>query len=222
MAGVEGGLLRIAEADQDQAGQQPPLAAVDRRRADGFALAGVLEHRVLGRQALLRRVELGGLPIGVLERLERADRFVLVHVGGRILERLDPVAGEHRRVLLGAALGRGDHRAARPLEGGNGAAAGARRVDDQLTPGGDPVAQLGELCSRDVRADEIELVFDAVERAVADERQDEVVLGLGVVRDLSQDLRQTRPRRRRAGQGVDVDVGAGGSSAACRDRWPRS
>src|SRR5205823_4446235 len=55
-----------------------------------------------------------------------------------------------------------------------------------------------------------ELILDTIERSVTDENQDEVVLWLGVLGDLSEYLCETRTGRRRAREGVDVDVGAGG------------
>ena len=61
---------------------------------------------MLGRQALLRRVELGGLPVGVLQGLERADRLVLVDVGRRVLQGLDtPVGADDTLVILPAMAG---------------------------------------------------------------------------------------------------------------------
>ena len=83
LGGIVGGLLRGADANQREAREQPAFAGLVPRRADRLALAGILEDGVLGRQALLRFVERGGLAVGVLEGFERADRFVLVDVGGR-------------------------------------------------------------------------------------------------------------------------------------------
>ena len=93
-----------------------PFAALGRGRAHRLAFAGVLENGMLGGQALLRFVELGGLAIGVLKGLHRADRFVLVRIGGRVVQRLDPVARKHGGIFLRAALGGGDHGAARLLK----------------------------------------------------------------------------------------------------------
>ena len=67
--------------------------------ANRLILAGVLEYRVLGGQPLLRFVKLGRLAVRVFERFHRADRFVLVRVGGRVLKRLHPVARKHGGVL---------------------------------------------------------------------------------------------------------------------------
>ena len=67
---------------------------------------------MLGRQPFLRLIEGGRLRCGVLKRFERADRIVLVDVGRRISQGLDPIARKHRGVLLGAALRRRDDRPA--------------------------------------------------------------------------------------------------------------
>ena len=61
-----------------------------------------------------------------------------------------------------------------------GAAAGAGGVDDQLALGGHAITQRGQFLGGNIRAHEIELVFDAVERAVADENKHEIVFRLGL------------------------------------------
>ncbi len=159
---------------------------------------------MLGRQALLRIVEVGGLAVGVLESFEGADRIVLVHVSGGIAQRLDPVAREDGGVFLRAALRGGDHGAAGLFERGDRAAAGARGVHDQLALRGNAVAQGGKFRAGNIRADEIEFVLDAVEGAVADQDQHEVVFGLGLLRDLAKRVASCALRGIRAGEREDV------------------
>ena len=156
-------------------------------------------------QALLRRVEVGRLALGVLKRFERAHRLVLVDVSGGILKRLDEEAREDGGVLFGAALGGGNHRAALALQRRHPAAARARRVHDELTRRLDGVAQAGQVGGRDVGTDEVELVLDAVVRTMADQDQHEVVLRLRGLRHLAHHIVQPVARRGVAGQRVDVN-----------------
>ncbi len=176
----------------------------------GSCIACVFELGVFGGQALLGVVKRGGLAVGVAKGFERADRVVLVHVGFRIVQRLDPVAREDGGVLFGSALGCGDHGAAMPFERGHGASAGARGIDDQLALGGYAIAEGGEVRRGNVGAGKIEFVLDAVERAVADQGQDEIVIRLGLGGDLRERVGEMRARGVGAGERVDMDIAARG------------
>ena len=72
-------------------------------------------------------------------------------------------------------------------------AAGAGRIDHKLAPRRDAVAHRGDLGRRHIRPDEIELVFDAVERTVADQDQHEIVVSLGVARHRFKRFASTGP-----------------------------
>ena len=132
----------------------------------------------------MRFVKRSRLAVGVLERFERADHFVLVHVRRGIAQRLHPIAGKDRGVLLRARLRRGDDDASGLLQRADRPATGAGRVDDQLALGGDAVAQHGDLFAGDIRTGQVEFVLLAVEGAVADQDQREFVIGLRVARNL--------------------------------------
>ncbi len=86
-----------------------PGLAVGRRVPHRRGLAALLEDRVFGGQALFGFVERRGLAGRVLKGLQAGDDLILVGVGTRVLQRLDPVAREHGGILLRAGLGRGDH-----------------------------------------------------------------------------------------------------------------
>ena len=141
---------------------------------------------MLGGQALLRFVELRGLAVGVLKASSALMASFLSTSAVGIVQRLDPVARKDRGVLLRAALGGGDHGAARLLQRRNRAAAGAGGVDDQLALGGHAVAQRGQVRGGNIRARKIEFVLDAVEGAVADQNQHEIVFRLGFAGDRGQ------------------------------------
>src|SRR5262249_48229643 len=101
-------------------------------------------------------------------------------------EGVSPVACEDRGVLFGSAASGADHDAVRLAESGDGAAARAGGVDHQLSGGGDAVKQRGEFGPRNVGTFDVEFVVDAVERAMADQRDYERVARLRAVRDFSE------------------------------------
>ena len=194
-----------AEANQREAGQQAALAAVQRR---GHAPRRAARYprtpraRSPGASATRRTPP---SCCGVLERLERADRFVLVHVRRRIPQRFDPVPREHGRVLLRSALGCGDHRPARA----SSAAMEPPLELVVLTISCRRAAMSSHSCASsargDVRPHEIELVFDAV--VASHDRSGSArsrSSGLRLVRDRLQRLGQVRARRLVAGQRDDV------------------
>ncbi len=172
--------------------------------------ARIFENGVLGGQALLRVVKLGRAARRVAKGFERADRVVLVHIGFRIVQRLHPIAREDGGILLGAAFRGGDHGAAGLLKRGHRAAAGAGGIDDQLALGGNAVAESGEIRGGNIGARKIELVFEAVEGAVADQGEHEIVVRLGLLGDLLECIGEMRARGVAAGQRIDVDICARG------------
>src|ERR1019366_3420000 len=133
----------------------------ERRRALLVVYLGML-----GREALLFRVETGGLLVGVLEGFKRGDGFVLIDIGRAVAQRFYPIAGEDGSVLFHARLGRGDHGAVVLLERGDGAAAGTGHIDYELAAGGNLIHERSELGTGNVGAWKIELVFGAVESSM--------------------------------------------------------
>ena len=74
----------------------------------------------------------------------------------------------------------------------DGAAAGAGGVDDQLAARRDAIAERGHFRAGNIRAEQIEFVLDAIERAVADEDQHEIVFRLGLLGHLRERVAQAR------------------------------
>ena len=208
LGGIGEGLLRGAEAHEREIGEKQPFAGFGGSGAYRFVFARILEDGMFGRQALLRIVESGCFRRGILERLDRADRIVLVHVRCGVAERFDPIAGEYGGVFLGAAFRGCDHRAAGPVERRDGTSAGARGIHDQLALRRNAIAPGRQLRGGNVRAGEIEFVLDAVKGAVADQDQHEIVVGLGLAGNLGQRFFDMRAGGIRARQRENVNVAA--------------
>ena len=141
-------------------------------------------------QALLGLVERRGLAGRVLKRLKPGDDLVLVDVRDGILQRLDPVACEHRGVLLGTGLGRRDDHPVVALQRLHRAATGAGRVDDQLPRGRDVIAPACELFGRHIRARQVELVLGAVKGAMAHQGDHQDIIGMRSAGNVDQRLLQ--------------------------------
>jgi len=90
-----GGRGRVgAQAHHREGRGQAALAVFGAGVAFALAFAGVLQHGVLGGQALLGVEELGDFVLGVMEGFQGGDGIVFVHIGGRVAQRFGPIAGE--------------------------------------------------------------------------------------------------------------------------------
>src|SRR5580698_7462703 len=132
---------------------------------------------MLRRQALLRFIERRRLSLSVGESLHRTNGVALIQIGGGVLQRLNPVACEDRRVFLGAALGSGNYPAPRFFERRHRSATRAGGVDNQLPPRGNVIAEVGEVLRSNVRTNQVELVVASIVRSMPDQDEHKIVLG---------------------------------------------
>ena len=112
---------------------RPPCRPCSVGTRDPSACLPCRRRRRAGRArspAALRARRPGHFGLGELERLEHADALVLVRVGRFGGQRVDEIAAEQRRELLGAVARRGDDGPARSRKLLDERTAGARRVDE--------------------------------------------------------------------------------------------
>ena len=155
----------------------------------------IVEHGMFGGEALLRIVKGSGFLRGELKSFERTDRFVLIQIRLGIVQSFNPIPRKHSGVLLRSAFRGCDHTAAALLERGNRAAASAGCIDDELPFSSDAITQRRQIRGGNIWSDQIELVFDAVVAAMADQHHHEIIIRLGLASHLAQHVRQARSSR---------------------------
>src|SRR5215831_12040526 len=99
---IVGSGLRASQTNQREIRNQEALARRRRRLANSFLFAGILKHRMLSRETLLRVVEVSRLLRGIDKSFHRANGLVLVRIRGGVLQRLGPVTRKDCRVLFRA------------------------------------------------------------------------------------------------------------------------
>ena len=169
------GVLGRGVAIEEQGSGQGPLLA-GRRGLHADLLAGIAEHRALGRELRPLGVVPRHRPAGRREQLPDRRLAVLVEVGVGVSERLGEVLREDGGVLLRAGVGGGDDDASlggQRFEEGRARLGG---VDDDDTAG-QGAEHHGPIAGRQVGPDQVELRLVAVERAVPEQHhQRQVVL----------------------------------------------
>ena len=147
------------------------------------------------RQPLLRFIERRRLALGIGECLHRTDRVALIQIGGRVLQRLNPIARETVAFFsvpfLVAAI--------TPRPGFSSAATDPPLALVVLTISCRLAGMRSHRPARSAAVmsgpNQVELVVRPIERSVPDQHKHEIILRLRIVGDRGERLRKLRLRR---------------------------